>query len=154
MPKRNGYLYYEAGQAVAAVHLGLTLRQISANPAQQASDIVVPRNDPKARLILWLTGIAAEGKGAGASDPLRRTRNRQRVRAFMEELLADAEGTAAKRQVAARRLRAQAQDRANAIAADLFPAIEQVAQRLEAQGVLSGSEVVAIVQAAKRARNG
>src|SRR5579862_1799505 len=81
MPKRDAYLFYQAGQAVAAAHLGLTIRHISGNPAHGATDIVIPRNHPKARIILWLTGMAAEKKGVGRSDPLRRTRNRMRMRA-------------------------------------------------------------------------
>jgi hypothetical protein len=154
MPERSAYLYYEAGQAVAAAHLGLTIRRVSGNPAESASEIVLPRGDLKARLILWLTAIAAESKGAGRSDPLRRMRNRTRVKAHLDEIVAMQDGTPARRLAAARRLRAQAQDRANAIASDLFPAIERVASRIETAGTLSGSEVVDIVRAVKAERDG
>jgi hypothetical protein len=154
MSKKSGYLYYEAGQAVAAAHLGLTIRRISGNPAEAASEIVLPRGDLKARLILWLTAIAAESKGAGQSDPLRRMRNRQRVRTYMESILAELSGPPSKRQSAATRLRAQAQDRANAICTDLQHAIEQIAEKLEAQGFVAGPEVMDIVAAVKAGRDG
>ena len=155
MRKRSGYVYYEAGQAVAAAHLGLTIRRISGNPAESASEIVLPRGDLKARLILWLTAVAAESKGAGQSDPLRRMRNRQRITSHMQAVIASLPGTPTKRQAAATRLRAQAQDRANAICADLYDAIERVADVIEKQGSVTGPEVEEIVIAVKKAsRNG
>jgi hypothetical protein len=154
MSKRSGYLFYEAGQAVAAAHLGLTIKRITGNPAEAVSEIVIPRGDLKARLILWLTAIAAESKGAGQSAPLRRMRNRQRVRAYMEAMTAELPGSPAKRQAAAARLRAQAQDRANAICTDLHEVIEQLAEKLETQGFATGTEVHAIVAAFKDGRDG
>ena len=81
MKTQSGYHFYEAGQAVAAAHLGLKIRHISGNPADAASDISLPKKNPKARLILWLAGMAAEKKGAGKSSPLRRTRNRLHMKA-------------------------------------------------------------------------
>jgi len=63
MGRSKGYLYYQAGQAVAAVHLGLTIKCISGNPADAPSEIVIPRDDPKARMILWFAGMAAESRG-------------------------------------------------------------------------------------------
>jgi len=153
MPKHHAYLYYEAGQAVAAAHLGLTIRCISSNPGEQATEIVMPRNDPKARMILWLTGMAAEKRGIGASSPLRRTRNRQRVRTLVEGLMDEFTGTASRRQAEARSVLNQSQDRANAICAGLYDAIEEVADRLAERSVLEGREVsriVAEVKARKR----
>lgn len=149
MITRDAYLYYEAGQAVAAAHLGLTIRHISGNPALLASDIVVPRKNPKARLILWLTGMAAERKALGKSDPLRRTRNRQRVRAHFEALMAELPGSTAKRYTEARILLNRSQDRANSICASLYEAIELLATRLQNQPTVSGQEVFQIVATVK-----
>ena len=148
----DSYLYYEAGQAVAAAHLGYTVRIISANPAVQATDIQLPRNNPKARLILWLTGMAAEKRALGKSDPLRRTRNRQRVRAQVDAVMAELTGSNAKRQAQARKLLNQSQDRANSIIASLFEAVEVLAERLRVQPSLSGEEVIAAVTTVKANR--
>src|SRR4051812_41110633 len=104
MAKSRSYLFYEAGQAVAAVHLGLTVRWISANPAEKASEIVIPRGDAKSRIILWLTGMAAEKKGVGKSDPLRRMRNRTRMRVLTESILQELTGTPTRRRMRARQL--------------------------------------------------
>ncbi len=152
MSQSDAYLYYEAGQAVAASHLGLKVRHISWNPAEQASDIQLPRNDPKARMILWLTGLAAEKKGVGRSNPLRRMRNRQRVRSQMNSVMGDLTGATAKRQAEVRCLLNQAQDRANAICGNLYEAIEILAHRLRAQSTVSGQEVDEIVAAVKARR--
>jgi hypothetical protein len=149
MSKSDGYLYYEAGQAVAAAHLRLAIRRISGNPAVQASDIQLPRNNPKIRMILWLTGLAAEKKGVGRSDPLRRMRNRQRVRSLINGVVGELSGTMSKRQAEARCLLNQAQDRANAICGGLYEAIEEVVRRLRVQPAVSGEEVDAIVAAVK-----
>ena len=149
MSKSDGYLYYEAGQAVAAAHLRLTIRRISGNPAISASDIQLPRNNPKIRMILWLTGLAAEKKGVGRSDPLRRMRNRQRVRSLVNGVIAELTGTMTKRQAEARCLLNQAQDRANAICGSLYEAIETVVQRLRVQPAVTGEEVDAIVAEVK-----
>ena len=153
MSARESYLFYEAGQAVAAVHLGLAVRHVSANPAMAASDIVIPRTHTKARMILWLTGLAAEKKGVGKSDPLRRTRNRQRVRSQLEFLIAEMSGPVSKRHAEARNLLNQAQDRANAICANLYDAIQQIADRLRINSRVSGSEVRDIVLAVKARRS-
>jgi hypothetical protein len=154
MSKRDAYLLYEAGQAVAAAHLGLTIRHVSGNPALLASDIVIPHARPKARMILWLTGMAAEKKGLGRSDPLRRTRNRMRIRAQVESAMADMTGSPSKRLADARHLLSQAQDRANAICTNLFPAIQQVVNLLRDNDSVPGDQIVAIVQAVKAARSG
>ncbi len=126
MSQRDAYFYYAAGQAVAAVHLGLPVRRISGNPAQEASEILLPRNNPKARMILLLTGMAAEKKGVGRSDPLRRMRNRERVRSQMDGLAAELRGPLVRRRADARLLLNQSQDRANAICGNLYEAIERV----------------------------
>jgi hypothetical protein len=152
MSQNDAYLFYEAGQAVAASHLGLTIRRVSGNPALQASDIQLPRNNPKVRMILWLTGLAAEKKGVGRSDPLRRMRNRQRVRSQMNAVLGELTGSASKRQAEARCLLNQAQDRANAICGNLYEAIEILAHRLKEQPAVSGQEVDEIVAAVKSRR--
>jgi len=149
MSNRDAYLFYEAGQAVAAAHLGLTIRHISGNPALVPSDIVLPRNNPKPRLILWLTGMAAEKKGVGRSDPLRRTRNRQRVRAQIDALISELSGSPAKRQAHARSLLNQSQDRANAICSSLYEAIHFLAAQLRDHPTITGPQVVAIVAAVK-----
>jgi len=149
MSERDAYLYYEAGQAVAAAHLGLTIRHVSANPALTPSDIVLPRNHPKARMILWLTGMAAEKKGVGRSDPLRRTRNRQRLRGQIDALIAELSGSPARRQAEARSLLNQSQDRANAICSNLYEGIECLVARLRANPTVTGQEVAAIVAAVK-----
>ncbi len=152
MSTSDSYLYYQAGQAVAAAHLGLPIRRLGANPALHPSDIPLPRDNPKARLILWLTGLAAEKKALGTSNPLRRARNRQRVRAHIDALIAELSGPPAKRQARARALLNQAQDRANAICANLPEAIESVAARLRTAPTITGQEVAAIVAAAKSKR--
>jgi hypothetical protein len=152
MSQSDAYLFYEAGQAVAASHLGLTIRRISGNPALQASDIQLPRNDPKVRMILWLTGLAAEKKGVGRSSPLRRMRNRQRVRSQMNAVMGELTGSPSKRQAEARCLLNQAQDRANAICGNLYDAIEILAHRLRDHAAVSGQEVDAIVASAKLGR--
>ena len=149
MSNRDSYLFYEAGQAVAAAHLGLTIRRISGNPALAPSEISLPRNNPKARLILWLTGMAAEKKGVGRSDPLRRTRNRQRVRAQIDALISELPGSPAKRQALALSLFNQSQDRANVICANLYSAIETLATRLRETPTITGPEVTALVTATK-----
>ena len=60
MLQRDAYLYYEAGRAVAAAYQGLEIRHISGNPALSASEVVIPRDRPKARIIMWMTGMAAD----------------------------------------------------------------------------------------------
>jgi hypothetical protein len=152
MRNSNAYLFHEAGQAVAAVHLGLTVRHVSGNPLAAATDIVLPRNQPKARMILWLTGMAAEKRGAGAADPLRRTRTRLRIRSAIESIAAGMEGAPTERMRAARNLLNQAQDRANAICSSLYDAVEQVVQHLRQADLVEGALVVAIVKAAKARR--
>src|ERR1035437_92933 len=102
MATHDAYLFYEAGQAVAAAHLGLKIRHISGNPARAASEILIPRADVKARMILWLTGMAAEKKGVGRSDPLRRTRNRARMRGMVESVMSGLSGARGKRLTDAR----------------------------------------------------
>ena len=149
MSTRDGYIFYEAGQAVAAVYLGLTVRHVSVDPAHRATEIVIPRQDSRARMILWLTGMAAEKKGAGKSDPLRQMRTRQRVRATIDALTPH-EDSASRRKVAAHNLLNQAQDRANAICASLFPAIREVATQLREKGAVTGEEVKVAVLAARR----
>jgi hypothetical protein len=151
---RKAYLFYEAGQAVAAAHLGLKIRHVSGNPAAEApTHIVMPRDAYKARMILWLTGMAAEKKGVGRSDPLRRTRNRQRVRAQIEAAAEALKGSRAKRHRDARMLLNQAQDRANAICSDLYAAIETIANQLSTHDRVEGDEVVRVVQAVKAQRS-
>jgi hypothetical protein len=152
MASRDAYLFYEAGQAVAAAHLGLKIRVISGNPASGATDIPIPKKDPKARMILWLTGMAAEKKAVGKSDPLRRTRNRARMRSQIETAMAALTGTRDERFTEARSLLNQAQDRANAICSALYPAIEQVVAKLRLADALSGEEVVEIVRTFKQKR--
>ena len=152
MSERDAYLFYEAGQAVAAAHLGLTIRLVSANPALTPSDIVLPRRHPKARMILWLTGMAAEKKGVGRSDPLRRMRNRQRVRSQINALMLELSGSPSKRQAEARSLLNQSQDRANAICANLYEGIELLVARLRDSPTVTGQEVAAIVAAVKARR--
>jgi hypothetical protein len=152
MSRRDAYLFYEAGQAVAAAHLGLTIRHISGNPAQLATEIVFPRNQPKARMILWLTGMAAEKKAVGRSDPLRRTRNRLRLRSLLESVACEMEGTPMKRRADARTLMNQAQDRANAICNGLYPAIQQVASRLSEADSVPGDVIKTIVDTVKAQR--
>ena len=149
MSKREAYLFYEAGQAVAAAHLGLNIRHVCTNPALGATNIVVPRDDPKLRITLWLTGMAAEKKGAGRSDPLRRTRNRARIRALLESPGA----SRTNKPPSTRNLRNQAQDRANAICTDLFDAIVEVVDRLRTTDLLDGGEIHAIVRAVKLRRS-
>jgi len=153
MSKRDAYLFYEAGQAVAAAHLGLTIRHVSGNPALLASEIVFPRNQPKARMILWLTGMAAEKKAVGRSDPLRRTRNRLRLRSLLESVSAEMVGPAARRRADARTLVNQAQDRANAICNGLYLAINQVAALLSENESITGEQVKAVVDAIKAQRS-
>ena len=131
---------------------GLTIRHISANPALLPSQIVLPRHNPKARLILWLTGLAAEKKGVGCSDPLRRTRNRQRMRSQIDALMSELPGPPSKRQAQARSLLNQSQDRANAICSSLYEAVEFLAARLRDAPTVTGPEVVAIVAAVKARR--
>jgi hypothetical protein len=150
MPHRIAYLYYEAGQAVAAAHLKLTIRRISADPASAPTDIIVPRSNPKARMILLLTGMAAEKKGVGTSSPLRRARNRARVKAELDALKIDERAPAKPRaRISAQSLFNQAQDRANAICSTLYPAIEKVVAHLREKPVLDGDEIRTIVAAAK-----
>jgi hypothetical protein len=153
MAKNEAYLYYEAGQAVAAAHLGLDIRRISGNPATTASEIVLPRSQPKARMILWLTGMAAEKKGVGKSDPLRRMRNRARMRSKLEAVMLDLKGSRAKRLKETRSMLSQSQDRANAICTNLFDAIEQVAKKLRTGREVTGETVVTIVRAVKAKRS-
>jgi hypothetical protein len=153
MSSRDAYLFYEAGQAVAAAHLGLTIRQVSGNPALLATEIIFPRNKPKARMILWLTGMAAEKKAVGRSDPLRRTRNRMRLRALLESVASEIPGTPMRRRADARTLMNQAQDRANAICNGLYPAIQQVAAKLAEVESLPGDEIRTIVMEVKLQRS-
>jgi hypothetical protein len=152
MPQSDAYFFYEAGQAVAAAHLGLEIRHISGNPGVRASDIQLPRHNPKTRMILWLTGMAAEKKGVGRSDPLRRMRNRQRVRSQIEALAGELQGPPARRQAEALNLFSQSQDRANAICGSLYEAIRVLAGRLRESPTVSGQEVAEIVAAAKSRR--
>jgi hypothetical protein len=149
---RTAYLFYEAGQAVAAAHLGLKIRHISGNPAAVLSDIVIPKKMPKAPMIMWLTGMAAEKKGVGRSDPLRRTRNRLRVKSQLEAIAESLTGSRVKRLREARTMLNQAQDRANAICGDLYPAIEQVVELLSKHDTVSGDQVAAIVREVKDQR--
>jgi hypothetical protein len=149
---RTAYLFYEAGQAVAAAHLGLKIRHVSGNPAAAPSDIVIPRKLPKAPMIMWLTGMAAEKKGVGRSDPLRRTRNRLRVKAQLEAIAESLTGSRAKRLREARTMLNQSQDRANAICGDLYEAIEKVADLLSKNDTVPGDQVVAIVREVKDRR--
>jgi hypothetical protein len=153
MTMRKAYLFYEAGQAVAAAHLGLKIRHVSGNPAAAPTHIVLARDAYKARMTLWLTGMAAEKKGVGRSNPLRRTRNRQRVRAQMEAAAMAMKGSRAAGLREARALLSQAQDRANAICADLYPAIEQIAHLLASRDLVDGEEVVKAVQRVKAQRS-
>ena len=150
MSKPSAYIYNQSGQAVAAVYLGITVRKLSADPALQATDIAIPRLNPKARLILSLTGMAAEKKGVGTSDPLRRTRNRQRIKSHLESVIAELKGSTTRRQAKAKTLLSQSQDRANAICNNLNNAIERVALRLMQQRFLDGKEVEAIVKTTPR----
>jgi len=106
------------------------------------------------QMILWLTGMAAEKKGLGRSHPLRRMRNRARVRALLDATIERTSGTRARRAAARRTMLNQAQDRANAICNHLFDAIEQLAARLRAGERVSGAEVVAIVKAHKETAGG
>lgn len=152
MRKSDAYLFYEAGQAVAAVHLGLTVRHVSGNPLASATEIVLPRGQPKARMILWLTGMAAEKRGAGSADPLRRTRTRARIRASIDSIAAGMKGDATERLHAAKSLVNQAQDRANAICSNLYDAIDAVAARLRESELLEGAAVVDIVRQEKARR--
>lgn len=149
MTNRDGYYYYEAGQAVAAAHLKLTIRHVSADPARRATDIVLSRRQHKVRMILWLTGMAAERKGVGTSDPLRRTRNRLRMRGLVETAISDGDGNAARKKARARLMLNQAQDRANAICNDLFEAIEHIAGLLREAGEMDGNTVHQVVANAK-----
>jgi len=137
----QAYFYNQAGQAVAAVHLGMKVRHVGGDPAARPTDIALPRGDTKARLILALTGLAAERKGAGSSSPLRRNRNRARIAAQLASVMEELKGSEAKRRAQAATLRAQAQDRANAICANLYPAIKVIAETLAEKGVVAGEEV-------------
>ena len=154
MDTREAYLFYEAGQAVAAAHLGLRIRRVSGDAVGAPTEIVVPRNRPKMQMILWLTGMAAERKGLGRSHPLRRMRNRVRVRALLDGTIARMTGSKAKRAAARRAMLSQAQDRANAICGHLFAAIEELAERLRRGEAVSGAEVVAMVRAVKEGSGG
>jgi hypothetical protein len=151
----EAYLFYEAGRAVAAAYQGLLIRHISGNPALLASDIVVPRDRPKARVIMWMTGMAAERKAVGRSDPLRRMRNRTRLRTLIEGVMEDLTGSHAKRFKQARLLVNQSQDRANAICSHFYEAIELVAGLLRKHDQISGEQVASIlaVVRAKRAQS-
>jgi hypothetical protein len=150
MPNHLAYHYNQAGQAVAAIHLGIQVREISADPATRPTDIALPRGNPKVRLILALTGLAAERKGVGTSSPLRRMRNRHRIAAQLAAIVEELKGTEARRRAQVTALRSQAQDRANAICASLYPAIHIIARRLQTDGIVSGQEAQRIVAAAKR----
>lgn len=149
MQMRKAYLYYAAGQAVAAAHLGLKIKQVSADPLQAPTDIVVPREDAKSRVILWLTGTAVERKALGRASPLRRMRNRERIRVELAALAELQSGSAAKRKREARRVFTQAQDRANAITTHLFEAVEEIVAKLETDAVVEGDLVVRSVRDAK-----
>ena len=149
MDTREAYLFYEAGQAVAAAHLRLRIWRVSGNPTAAPTHIVIPRNNPKARLILWLAGMAAERKGAGHSHPLRRTRNRARVRSLLDATIDGLPGSRARRIAARRVMLSRAQDRANALCNQLYPAIEAVAARLRTGETLTGPDIAAAVDAVK-----
>jgi hypothetical protein len=103
-------------------------------------------------MILWLTGMAAEKRGAGAADPLRRTRTRLRIRSAIESIAAGMKGAPTERMRAARNLLNQAQDRANAICSSLYDAVEQVVEKLRQADLVEGADVVTIVKAAKARR--
>src|ERR1041384_6622617 len=145
MSNRDAYLFYEAGQAVAAAYLGLTIRRISADPVLGPTEILFPRKNPKPQMIAWLTGMAAEKKGVGRGDQLRRTRNRKRMHALHDALMAELRGESAKRRAASRRMLIQAQDRGSAICNNFFEAIQKVVRRLRANDFVTGPEVEAIV---------
>ena len=151
MSNRDGYYYYEAGQAVAAAHLKLVIRHVSANPASRATEIELSRRHAKERMTLWLTGMAAERKCLGKSDPLRRTRNRLRVRSLIEAAMNDGEGSTSRRRARAKLMLNQAQDRANAICNHLLDAIRRIAAHLRDKGGLDGLDIEKIVAEAKSA---
>jgi hypothetical protein len=112
----------------------------------------MPRDNPKVRMTLWLTGMAAEKKGVGRSDPLRRTRNRQRVRALVDSVMEEMGGASVRRNISAHSMLSQAQDRANFICGQLFEAIEVIAARLKGGEMVNGEEVAKAVAAAKLGR--
>lgn len=146
---QKAYLYYAAGQAVAAVHLGLKVKQVSADPLLASTDIVLSRDDVKARVTLWLTGTAVERKLAGRASPLRRMRNRERIKVELTALMEQQSGPSAKRRREAMRIFTQAQDRANAITTYLLHAAQLVADKLEAEGTVSGDYVERVVKLEK-----
>lgn len=154
MEAREAYLLYEAGQAVAAAHLGLRIRCVSGDAVGEGTDIVVPRNQPKMQMILWLAGMAAERKGLGRGHPLRQMRNRARVRALLDATIEKMAGTRGQKAAARRAMLGQAQDRANAVCSHLFGAIEQVAERLRRGETVSGAEVGSLVKAVKAGEGG
>lgn len=148
MLTKLAYAYYEAGAAVAAAHLKLTVKQVSINAARGGTDIVIPRDGVKARITLWLTALAAEKKGVGETDAFRRMKNRQRIRA---ELDADASSKSQKAK-ASNAILSQAQDRANAICSTHFAAIRAVAERLVVEEALDGETVEQIVAESRKSR--
>jgi hypothetical protein len=146
MLTKLAYAFYEAGAAVAAIHLKLLLRQVSINAARGATDVVIARENAKARITLWLTGLAAEKKGVGETDPFRRIKVRQRIAA---EILEQSKTRRGKGDPA---IVGQAQDRANAICSTLMPAIQKIAERLVNEEVLATEDVEQIVGEVKRSR--
>lgn len=138
MLTKEAYAYYAAGVAVAAVRLKLTLRQVSINPARGVTDVISPRDAAKDRITMWLTGLAAEKKGVGETDPFRRMRNRQRIRAELTNHPSRGKGKGAKM---GQSVINQAQDRANALCVSMFPAIKRVAENLLEKEMLAGDEV-------------
>jgi hypothetical protein len=152
--QRDAYLFYEAGRAVAAAYQGLAIRHISGNPAASASEILVPRDRPKARIIMWMTGMAAERKAVGRSDPLRRMRNRARLRTLVEGVMEDLTGSHAKRFKQARLMINQSQDRANAICSHFYQAIDLVAELLRKQDQITGEQVSSILAAVRERQSG
>ena len=100
--------------------------------------------------------MAAEKKGVGKSrTPLRRIRSRAppRVRSLMHSIMTQMSGPQSKRQVDARILLNQAQDRANAICTNLHEAIQLVVEKLREKERLSGEEVGVIVEQVKAKRS-
>jgi hypothetical protein len=155
MLTKLAYAYYQAGIAVAAIHLKLSVKEVSINPARGSADIAVPKSNVLARITLYLAALAAEKKGVGETDPLRRTKNRQRITAELAAQEKSKQVSKSKSQSQKAKsvsLVNQAQDRANAICASLFPAIEKIARRLIAEEFLTGPEIEKIVNDCRAAR--
>ena len=145
MITREAYAFYEAGAAVAAVHLRLKLKRVSIAHARGGTEIAFGRDGCRDRITLWLAGLAAEKKGVGETDPFRRMKNRQRIQVELTDHLDGRGGPRTRREKEARAIHSQAQDRANAVCAALFPAICAVAERLLADEILTGEDVRRIV---------